>query len=67
MMLRARHPDALLLLVDLPLFLSATVSVLTFYLMSQVAGGPALAPGDPLPAGADGRSASASRSTTRGR
>jgi hypothetical protein len=38
MMLRRGTSVALLLLVDLPLFLSATVSVLTFYLMSQVAG-----------------------------
>jgi cellulose synthase/poly-beta-1,6-N-acetylglucosamine synthase-like glycosyltransferase len=38
MMLRRGTSMALLLLVDLPLFLSATASVLTFYLMSQVAG-----------------------------
>ena len=38
MMLRRGSPVALLFLVDLPLFLSATVAVLTFYLMSQVAG-----------------------------
>ena len=38
MMLRRSSPVALLFLVDLPLFLSATVAVLTFYLMSQVAG-----------------------------
>ena len=30
----------MLFLVDLPMFLSATVSVLVFYLMSQVAAGP---------------------------
>src|SRR3954468_6289560 len=38
MMLRRGTSTAMLLLVDLPLFLSATASVLTFYLMSQVAG-----------------------------
>jgi cellulose synthase/poly-beta-1,6-N-acetylglucosamine synthase-like glycosyltransferase len=38
MLLRRGSPVALLFLVDLPLFLSATVAVLTFYLMSQVAG-----------------------------
>jgi cellulose synthase/poly-beta-1,6-N-acetylglucosamine synthase-like glycosyltransferase len=38
MMLRRGTSVTLLLLVDLPLFLSATASVLTFYLMSQVAG-----------------------------
>jgi cellulose synthase/poly-beta-1,6-N-acetylglucosamine synthase-like glycosyltransferase len=38
MMLRRGTTNLMLLLVDLPLFLSATVSVLTFYLMSQVAG-----------------------------
>jgi cellulose synthase/poly-beta-1,6-N-acetylglucosamine synthase-like glycosyltransferase len=38
MMLRRGTTTLMLLLVDLPLFLSATVSVLTFYLMSQVAG-----------------------------
>jgi len=38
MMLRRGTSTLLLLLVDLPLFLSATASVLTFYLMSQVAG-----------------------------
>jgi len=38
MMLRRGTSVAMLLLVDLPLFLSATASVLTFYLMSQVAG-----------------------------
>jgi cellulose synthase/poly-beta-1,6-N-acetylglucosamine synthase-like glycosyltransferase len=38
MMLRRGTSVAMLLLVDFPLFLSATASVLTFYLMSQVAG-----------------------------
>jgi cellulose synthase/poly-beta-1,6-N-acetylglucosamine synthase-like glycosyltransferase len=38
MMLRRGTSTLLLLFVDLPLFLSATASVLTFYLMSQVAG-----------------------------
>jgi cellulose synthase/poly-beta-1,6-N-acetylglucosamine synthase-like glycosyltransferase len=38
MLLRRGTSTAMLLLVDLPLFLSATASVLTFYLMSQVAG-----------------------------
>ncbi|MFL6194634.1 MAG: cellulose synthase family protein [Thermoanaerobaculia bacterium] len=38
MLLRRGTSATLLLLVDLPLFLSATVAVLTFYLMSQVAG-----------------------------
>lgn len=39
MILRRGTPVQLLLLVDLPLFLSATVSVLVFYLISQVAAG----------------------------
>ncbi|HKI04986.1 MAG TPA: glycosyltransferase [Thermoanaerobaculia bacterium] len=39
MLLRRGTPVAVLLLVDLPLFLAATASVLTFYLMSQVAAG----------------------------
>jgi cellulose synthase/poly-beta-1,6-N-acetylglucosamine synthase-like glycosyltransferase len=39
MMLRRGTSTTMLLLVDLPLFLSATASVLTFYFMSQVAGG----------------------------
>ena len=39
MMLRRGTSTTMLLLVDLPLFLSATVSVLTFYFLSQVAGG----------------------------
>jgi cellulose synthase/poly-beta-1,6-N-acetylglucosamine synthase-like glycosyltransferase len=39
MMLRRGSPVHLLLLVDLPLFLTATVSVLIFYVMSQVAAG----------------------------
>ena len=38
MLLRRGTSTAMLLLVDLPLFLSATASVLTFYMMSQVAG-----------------------------
>ncbi len=38
MTMRRGTSTALLLLVDLPLFLSATASVLTFYLMSQFAG-----------------------------
>src|SRR3954468_4758851 len=40
MMLRTGTSPEMLLLVDLPMFLSATVSVLAFYLMSQVATGP---------------------------
>ena len=40
MMLRVGTSTQMLLLVDLPMFLSATVSVLAFYLMSQVAAGP---------------------------
>jgi hypothetical protein len=39
MVLRRGSPTPMLLLVDLPLFLSATVSVLVFYLVSQVATG----------------------------
>ena len=39
MLLRRGTSMRLLLLVDLPLFLAATLSVLTFYLMSQVAVG----------------------------
>ena len=39
MTLRRGTSSMMLLLVDLPLFLAATVSVLTFYFMSQVAGG----------------------------
>jgi cellulose synthase/poly-beta-1,6-N-acetylglucosamine synthase-like glycosyltransferase len=39
MLLRRGTSVRLLLLIDLPLFLSATVSVLAFYLMSQVATG----------------------------
>ncbi len=38
MLLRHSTSTLVLLLVDLPLFLSATASVLTFYLMSQFAG-----------------------------
>jgi cellulose synthase/poly-beta-1,6-N-acetylglucosamine synthase-like glycosyltransferase len=38
MLLRHTTSTLVLLLVDLPLFLSATASVLTFYLMSQFAG-----------------------------
>ncbi|HEX4965131.1 MAG TPA: glycosyltransferase [Thermoanaerobaculia bacterium] len=40
MVLRRGTSTEMLLLVDLPMFLSATASVLTFYLMSQVAAGP---------------------------
>ncbi len=40
MMLRIGTSTQMLLFVDLPMFLSATVSVLAFYLMSQVATGP---------------------------
>ena len=40
MMLRTGTSTRMLLLVDLPMFLSATASVLIFYLMSQVAAGP---------------------------
>ena len=40
MMLRRGTSARMMLLVDLPLFLGATVSVLAFYLMSQVAAGP---------------------------
>jgi cellulose synthase/poly-beta-1,6-N-acetylglucosamine synthase-like glycosyltransferase len=40
MMLRTGTSTRMLLLVDLPMFLSATASVLVFYLMSQVAAGP---------------------------
>ncbi len=39
MLLRHGNTPRMLLLVDLPLFLSATLSVLVFYLMSQVAAG----------------------------
>jgi cellulose synthase/poly-beta-1,6-N-acetylglucosamine synthase-like glycosyltransferase len=39
MLLRRGTPERILLLVDLPLFLSATVSVVTFYLVSQMAAG----------------------------
>jgi cellulose synthase/poly-beta-1,6-N-acetylglucosamine synthase-like glycosyltransferase len=39
MLLRHDNSMRMLLLVDLPLFLSATLSVLVFYIMSQVAGG----------------------------
>src|SRR4029077_6358678 len=39
MMLRRGTPAHMLLLVDLPLFLAATVSVLAFYLVSQAAAG----------------------------
>ncbi len=39
MLLRHDHSSRTLLLVDLPFFLSATLSVLVFYLMSQVAAG----------------------------
>ena len=39
MLLRHGTSTRMLLLVDLPFFLSATLSVLVFYLMSQVAGG----------------------------
>jgi cellulose synthase/poly-beta-1,6-N-acetylglucosamine synthase-like glycosyltransferase len=39
MLLRHGDTPRMLLLVDLPLFLSATLSVLVFYLMSQVAAG----------------------------
>src|ERR1044071_8138747 len=37
MLLRKSTSTSMLLLVDLPLFVSATLSVLVFYLMSQVA------------------------------
>jgi cellulose synthase/poly-beta-1,6-N-acetylglucosamine synthase-like glycosyltransferase len=40
MMLRRGTSTQMLLLVDLPMFLGATASVLAFYLMSQVAAGP---------------------------
>jgi cellulose synthase/poly-beta-1,6-N-acetylglucosamine synthase-like glycosyltransferase len=40
MMLRRGTSMRMLLLVDLPMFLGATASVLAFYLMSQVAAGP---------------------------
>ena len=40
MLLREGSPATLLLLIDLPLFLAATLSVLTFYLVSQIAAGP---------------------------
>ena len=40
MMLRTGTSTRMLLFVDLPMFLSATASVLVFYLMSQVAAGP---------------------------
>jgi cellulose synthase/poly-beta-1,6-N-acetylglucosamine synthase-like glycosyltransferase len=39
MLLRHNTSMRMLLLVDLPFFMSATLSVLVFYLMSQVAGG----------------------------
>jgi len=39
MLLRRGTSFAMLLVVDLPLFVAATLSVLTFYLMSQVAAG----------------------------
>jgi cellulose synthase/poly-beta-1,6-N-acetylglucosamine synthase-like glycosyltransferase len=42
MILRAGTGYAALLLIDLPLFLGATVSVLLFYITSQVAGGHSL-------------------------
>lgn len=40
MLLRRGTSARMLLLIDLPLFLGATASVLAFYLMSQVAAGP---------------------------